>query len=139
MPQQTHDWNKTKIDLDDYPWLKDELMVSIASDPEAGRRFVFGKLPIFHMPRFKCGWKKFVVLTPSAADVAPGEKWYIGKSSGHDCEISQIPVVGSVRMLRGGKRVKFFAFTTSQKQIKLLKVGNGEIGKAGNFAKIPLL
>jgi len=91
-------------------------------------------VPHFHMPIFG-GWKTFVVIKPKI----PQSTWYVGWVIGDFMGLSKIPLVDQVRLCRGPLPLQFFAVDSVGRQIDIDIVGYGSIGKAGEFAKVPLL
>jgi hypothetical protein len=106
---------------------------SVVGDKEALSRWL-GPIPLFHMVIFG-GWKKFVVLQPKV----PQKKWFVGWVVSDAFGLSQISLDGMVRLGLGPEPAQYFAVDTEGRQIDIDIVGYGSIGKAGEFAKVPLL
>jgi hypothetical protein len=139
-PQRTHFWNWTKIQKCLAYWLLDKKkMATVVADPAACRSHWLG-IPRHHLTRFG-GWRKYVVLTPSLNDWAEGDVWYVGwVDEAGICCVSLVPLITSVRMLRGDKKARFLAFNCRQQQIVVYASDYGEIGMARpEHAKLPLL
>lgn len=143
-PQRTHFWNNIELSplqvinvLDSLQSLysKGSLKTSgvsrIAADKNAVAKFSL--FPIFHAPRFG-GWKEFIVLEP----VDDIDQWYVGWFSAV-AGMSLVPIKGRVRVLIGPGEVIFFGVDKNGKGIPINTVDSGEIGKAGEYAKVPLL
>lgn len=132
VPQRTHVWNNVRWQANWYhqPWF-----LTFDGDPEAAPPRVFGFIPRFHMRIFG-GWKKFVVLEP----VQPIVDWHVGWSCPVNGDgLSLITISRRVRVTIGPGAVRFFGLDQAGKQIELRCVGEGRIGAAGEFAKVPLL
>lgn len=135
VPQRTHLWNNHKFKSETELLIIRALpKIHFEGEPSARQRRL-GFIPIFHMPAFG-GWKKFVVLTPDDTS----EPWFIGwlPTDGEQAGISRIPLTGPVRMTIGDGPVSFFALSESGVPLQLIKIGEGYIGKAGEFAHVPL-
>ncbi len=133
-PQRTHFWNNCKLSSDD---VKDFISISVVTemgDPKAIPRW-FGPIPIFHMPIFG-GWKSFTVLEP--VNEVTGE-WYVGWIASDVAGISQIPLKNKVRLLTSPGSAQFFGIDKDGNHIELCIIGHGQIGEAGEYAKVPLL
>lgn len=133
VPQQTHFWNNNHLGNIDAFGLDADLFETVRSDPQATRRW-FGPVPLFHMAIFG-GWKQFVVVTPKEKP----EKWFVGWIVGDAFGLSKIPLSGPVRLGIGQAPAQFFGVTMDGRQIDIDIVGYGTIGKAGEFALLPLL
>ena len=133
VPQRTHFWNNLHLKNVDAFGFDAALFETVSSDPSATRRWL-GPLPLFHMAIFG-GWKQFVVVVPKEKQ----ETWFVGWIAGDAFGLSQIPLVGPVRLGVGPAQAQFFGITIDGRQIDIDIVGYGSIGKAGKFAKIPLL
>lgn len=133
VPQRTHFWNNLHLKNTDAFGLDATMFETVSSDPRATRRWL-GPLPLFHMAIFG-GWEQFVVLTPKIHK----ETWFVGWIAGDAFGLSKIPLTGSVRLGIGPAQAQFFGVTIDGRQIDIDIVGYGTIGKAGKFAKIPLL
>lgn len=135
VPQRTHIWNNQKFKSATELLIVRALpKIHFESEPSARQRRL-GFIPIFHMPAFG-GWKKFVVLAPDDTS----EPWFIGwlPTDGEQAGISRTPLTGPVRMTIGDGPVSFFALSESGNCLELSCVGEGSIGQAGCFSKIPL-
>lgn len=133
-PQVTHYWNNVKFPATTFRHLDSEAMVSVSADVKAVPRWLL-LLPIFHMPILG-GWKRFVVIEP----VVPQDCWYVGWVPGDTAGVSQIKLTGGpVRLLQGGSHVFFFGINEHGEQIQIRQIGEGVVGKAGVFSKVPLL
>ncbi len=82
------------------------------------------------------GWGSLVVLTPHDPET---REWFVGWVTHDAIGISRIPLTGQVRLLRGPNEVTFFGVDPEGQQIDIDIVGYGNIGRAGRYAKVPLL
>jgi hypothetical protein len=130
-PQSTHFWNCHRISLSCFAKLN-QLAIEIQADQTACRRYKWKVIPIFHMPRFG-GWKKYIVLEP----VEFVDEWFVGWGDGKAHGISRIPVLDKVRVLKGSRITQFVGINAYGKQIKLMKVGCGQIGDGGPWSHLP--
>lgn len=133
IPQRTHRWNNVKLSAAQVKDFDASKVETVAGDENAHKRWL-GFIPLFHMPIFG-GWKKFVVLQPKEHH----GHWYIGWLVDDAFGVSQIPVVGKVRLGIGPIQAQYFGVDQEGKQIDIDIVGYGSIGDAGEFAKTPLL
>ena len=133
VPQRTHVWNNTKHANDSVRHLDPAAIISIEGDTDAVRRWL-GPLPIFHMPIIG-GWKQFIVLEPTV----PQDEWYVGWLAGDTLGVSHIALRDKVRLLQGQGTAQFFGVNEHGEQISLRLVGRGQVGKACEFSRIPLL
>ena len=132
-PQRTHRWNNLHLKNTDIEFFDADKTESVPGDSAAYRRWL-GPLPLFHMVIFG-GWKKFVVVEPREAPIM----WHVGWVAGDAFGLSKIPINGKVRLGIGPGPAQYFGVDTNGRQIDIAIVGFGEIGKANEFAKIPLL
>lgn len=139
-PQRTHFWNNIRVSalqgLDVLSTLMtipgvDSGVVRISADTNAIPRFSL--FPVFHAPRFG-GWKNFVVLEPTQEI----DEWYVGWFS-FGVGVSVIPIKDRVRVLVGPDEVIFFGVDKDGRGIPIKSIGQGFIGQAGEYAKVPLL
>lgn len=133
VPQRTHRWNNLHLRNLEIDHLEADKIVIVPGDSRAKRRWL-GPIPLFHMPILG-GWDTFVVLEPQDYR---GE-WFVGWVAFDVLGMSKIPLAGPVRLGIGPRQAQFFGVDTEGNQIALTKVGEGCIGKAGQFARIPLL
>lgn len=134
IPQRTHLWNYQTLQASETGELNPAYSVTLDKDPSAIRQFI-RLIPIFHMPLLG-GWKNFVVLQP----LDPVHTyWNVGWMLGNLVQASRIPIRDKVRLLTPPSPVQFFAIAEDGTQLPLHIVGQGSIGRAGEFAKIPLL
>jgi hypothetical protein len=105
----------------------------IQANQNAVRRYKWKVIPIFHLPRFG-GWKDYVVLEPAEAI----EKWFVGWGDGKVHGISRIPQRGPVRVLKGSRICNFVGVDSNGMQLRMKKVGCGQIGDGGKFCLLPL-
>ena len=133
VPQRTHFWNNTKHSVDTISHLDSSALISITGDESATQRWIWG-VPIFHMPLIG-GWKKYVVIEPESQQ----DEWYIGWVPGDVIGISNIPLKGQVRVLRGKSNTFFFGINEHGDQIEIKKVGEGKIGLRSLYSGAPLL
>jgi hypothetical protein len=131
LPQRTHRWNNMHLSLEQVTHLDARFLVSIEADPQATPRWKF-LLPIFHMP-FLGGWRNFVVFEPTV----PQDEWFIGWIAGDLVGVSRVPLSRSVRLLRCPTHAFIFGLNEHGEQIQT--IGQGVIGKAGVFYRVPLL
>jgi hypothetical protein len=132
-PQRTHRWNNLHLNNADINIFHAGMTESVAGDPEALSRW-FGPIPLFHMVIFG-GWKKFVVLQPKILQT----EWFVGWVVGDAFGLSQVPLDGRVRLGIGPQPAQYFGVDSTGRQIDIDIVSYGSIGKAGEFAKVPLL
>lgn len=136
VPQRTHVWNNQKYRGERYVRsVSDDFTVYDKGNfLERSRGWVR-----FHLP-IAGGWKKFLVVSPVLEEHTP---WHIGwhdwDSGGEFAGISLIPVVGPVRVLQGDQPMRFFGISPLGDQVPITLKGFGHIGKAGAYAKLPLL
>jgi len=133
IPQRTHRWNNVHLNNYQITDLQADKIEIISGHQQASRRWL-GPIPLFHMPIFG-GWKKFVVLQPKSEI----EEWYIGWVAFDALGISKIPLAGSVRLGLGPRQAQFFGLNSDGQQIDIDVIGEGFIGQAGEYSKIPLL
>lgn len=132
-PQRTHRWNNSHLKIEDLNLFDADKVESVAAD-EASSTWWIGPLPHFHMPIFG-GWKRFVVVEPKESQ----NEWYVGWLLSDALGLSKIPLKGKVRLGIGPLPLQFFGVDSDGRQIDIDIVGYGSIGKAGEFAKVPLL
>ncbi|MEY2665719.1 MAG: hypothetical protein RLZZ480_824 [Candidatus Parcubacteria bacterium] len=132
-PQRTHRWNNLHLQGDEVNGFDADMTVSVEGDKNALSRWL-GPIPLFHMVIFG-GWKEFVVIKPHV----PQKEWFVGWVVSDALGVSKIPLHGSVRLGLGPEPAQYFGVDADGRQIDIDIVGYGTIGKAGEFAKIPLL
>lgn len=130
-PQRTHRWNNMHLKNVDINTLESDKIIFFDGDVSAQRRWL-GPIPLFHMPVFG-GWKKFGVIKP----VKEIEEWFIGWVAFDALGVSQIPLKNKVRIGLGPRQAEYFGLDTQGRQISIEIVGEGYIGKAGLFARVP--
>ena len=81
------------------------------------------------------GWKRYIVLEPTHEV----RLWHVGWITSDVIGFSRISIDGPVRVLVGPGSVSYFGLDTHGNQLELRKIGEGEVGKGGSFAHIPLL
>lgn len=133
VPQRTHRWNNMHLNNSDVASLDADLIETVPADEDASTWWI-GPIPHFHMPVLG-GWNKFVVLSPRISQT----EWFVGWILSDSIGLSRIPIKQSVRLGIGPLPLQFFAVDTEGRQIDIDIVGYGIIGKAGEFAKVPLL
>lgn len=133
VPQRTHRWNNMHLKNKDISGLDAVLVETVPADERTSSWWI-GPIPHFHMPILG-GWKRFVVLAPKE----PQEEWFVGWVLSDALGLSKIPLTHSVRLGIGPLPLQFFAVDAHGRQIDIDIVGYGEIGKAGQFSKVPLL
>jgi len=133
IPQRTHRWNNVHLRVDDIISLEADKIETIAADTTSSSWWV-GPIPHFHMPIFG-GWKKFVVIQPKESQ----KEWFVGWVLGDFMGLSKIPLKRNVRLCLGPLPLQFFGVDSDGRQIDIDIVGYGAIGKAGEFARVPLL
>lgn len=133
LPQRTHRWNNLHLKNYSLSDLDSNMIERVSGDTHAHKRW-FGIIPLFHMPILG-GWKKFVVLNPKSYT----QEWYVGWIAFDALGVTKIPVTGPVRLGIGPRQAYFFGLTKTGKQIEIDVIGEGHIGQAGTFSKIPLL
>lgn len=133
VPQRTHRWNNMHLAAIDVQNFDADLVINAPADTSSVRRW-FCPIPIFHMPILG-GWKKFVVIEP----VENIRDWHIGWLVSDAFGLSKIPIEKSARLGIGPAPAQYFGVDSEGNQIAIKFVGEGEIGRAGEFAKIPLL
>jgi hypothetical protein len=131
--QRTHFWNNYKLSLSETSLLSEKLMVSHNGDYNASIRWLFGVIPIFHIPVLG-GWKNYLVIQPVDYEGA----WFPGWKTSDVSGVSKVPVMKSVKLLLGPKPVQFFGVDSNGCQIFLTQVGTGTLRKGGLFKRIPL-
>ncbi len=131
LPQRTHRWNNDHLKNLEVADLESEKII-FSDRVEAARSRWLGPIPLFHMPIFG-GWKKFGVIKP----VHKVEEWYIGWVAFDVLGVSQIPLSGPVRIGLGPRQAEYFGIDKDGYQIEIEAVGEGYIGNAGKFAKVP--
>jgi hypothetical protein len=127
--QRTHLWNNRKLSKEEAESLTTNLMVHCKGIP--GETAIW---PIFHIPIFG-GWRRYVVLAP--VDERTGD-WFVGWKWSSGTDILQISIRDAVRMLEGPRDVSFFGVGKNGVQIKIKKIGAGQIGDGGEWSYIPL-
>ena len=85
------------------------------------------------MTRFGA-WREYVVLSPSSEL----EVWFVGWLTSDAFAVSQIPLYGPVRLLRGPNETNFFAVNQQGEQIPIQLIGSGRTGDGSRYAKLPL-
>lgn len=133
IPQRTHRWNNQHLKLQEISSFSADKIETVPADQDSSSWWV-GPIPHFHMPIFG-GWKKFVVLEPKESQTV----WHVGWLLSDACGLSRIPLKGKVRLGIGPLPLQFFGVDADGRQIDIDIVGYGSIGKAGEFAKVPLL
>lgn len=138
-PQGTHRWNNKKITSQ---YTREKILnyfplITFSGDAVASKRWLLGFIPLFHMPIFG-GTRTFVVLEPSDFNGFWFVGWYLPGDNGL-IGVSRVPLGDKVRLTIGPDKVSFFAVSLAGKPLQLSQVGMGKIGKAGDFAEIPLL
>lgn len=133
LPQRTHRWNNRHLKNLDITDLHIEKMAVAMGVPGAHERWL-GPIPLFHMPVFG-GWRKFVVLEP----VEKTDIWFVGWVAFDALGVSKIPLKNSVRLGVGPRQAEFFGVDRNGQQIAIRVVGEGSIGEAGKYARVPLL
>lgn len=134
--QRTHFWNNQKLSEEHGNLVDESLGVKFTGDPSAEERwFTGGFFPIFHIPTLG-GWKNFIVLEPEHdLEIT----WFPGWKAEDVTGISQIKVVGRVKLLLGPGKVNFFGVDRFGHQVPLKKVGYGTLGdKSSPYRKVPL-
>jgi hypothetical protein len=135
-PQRTHRWNNAVLPA--CVSLQEKAKVRVSGDSDATRRWLFGFIPIFHIPILG-GWREYVVLEPADSTT----KYHIGylysENGKKHRRYSLVPVRGRVRMLRGPDDTCFFAVTRTGRQVPLRVVGFGRIGERGQYSHDTLL
>lgn len=132
-PQRTHRWNNQHLRNMQIADLHADKIEIVPGVPGAHRRWL-GPIPLFHMPLFG-GWKKFVVLQPKLEI----PEWYVGWIAFDTLGVSKVPLSGPVRLGVGPRQAQFFGVNHEGEQIDIDVIGEGYIGQAGEFSKIPLL
>ncbi len=134
-PQRTHFWNNQKFtNAEAARYNLPGIGVYVEGDKQAKSPYLFGFIPLFHMPIFG-GWRKFVVLTPAGHG-----PWHIGWYTDHGfVGASRVTIHGPIRMTIGPGGSRFFALDMNGQFLPLMEVDQGLIGEAGDFRRIPLL
>lgn len=133
VPQRTHRWNNAHLSVDDIGKYDESLAIHSDRDELAVKRW-FGFIPLFHMPLFG-GWKKFVVVKP----VNNVQSWHVGWRTTDAFGLSKVPISDCVRLGIGPDPAEFFAIDSNGEQIAIRLIGEGHIGRAGEFSSVPLL
>ncbi len=133
-PQETHPWNRHSLAKDDVRLLQESHMVRCGK--MFGRARWFGWVPVFHIPVIG-GWRDYFVIVPRK-ELREGEVWYAGWIADDVIGVSQIPLTGPVRLLRGSVDARFFGLDTDGNQISVQLIGTGRIGDGGPFSQVPL-
>ncbi len=132
-PQQTHFWNNQKLETFPTTWVS--YLLQVPGDSTAASRWLFGFIPVFHIPIFG-GWKRYVVIEP--LDYVG--TWHPGWVAVDVVGCSRVSVRGSVRLLQCPDLTDFFGVAVDDGQPILLKiVGYGVIGDGGPYCQLPLL
>lgn len=131
--QRTHFWNNQKLSDKEKNRLDVSMGVESHGDPAVNQRWVDKNFPIFHIPILG-GWKKFIVVEPEDDE----ETWFPGWMAEDVTGVSQIKVVGRVKLLLGPGKVTFFGVDRFGEQIFLKRVGSGVLGKKSPYRKVPL-
>lgn len=132
-PQRTHFWNNDKYTTSEILHLQPDLFVSMHGVVTARRRWL-GWLPLFHMPIIG-GWREYIVIAPRHEEVG----WHVGWIPGDTIGVSQIPLDGPVRLLRGNTETAVFGINRHGDQIPLQQIGRGRVGKRSVHSHLPLL
>lgn len=133
-PQQTHFWNNQKLDTLPDSWVSSYLL-RVPGDSTATPRWIFGFVPLFHIPIFG-GWKRYVVLEP--IDYIGG--WHPGWVAVDVIGCSRISVRGPVRLLQCPNPTEFFGVASDGGlPVTLRIIGFGTIGDGGPYSRLPLL
>ena len=133
VPQRTHRWNNAHLTNHSIADLHADMVEIVYGDHTARKRW-FGLIPLFHIPILG-GWRKFIVLQPKNHS----QEWFVGWVAFDALGITKIPITGPVRLGIGPRQAQFFGLTKTGEQIDIDVVGDGCIGKAGEFAKITML
>ncbi len=131
-PQQTHRWNVQNINNEEIKHLQADGMIRCAGVDAILRRHWWDLR--FHIPIFG-GWRNYVVLYPKEY----WGSWHVGWLLRPRHGVSQVSVVGPVRMLLGSEEISFFGITDDGFQIPLELIGKGKIAGGGPYTNIPLL
>ena len=135
--QRTHPWNNRRLSAEETTSLKEEYLFNHKGEPDEIKRS-HDRNPRFHSPVFG-GWKHYVVLQPKSDDFTSlKDSWYVGWKSEHATGVSLITIAGSVKLLIGPGLVRWFALNEIGDQIPITCIGEGQLGKGGEFAKVPL-
>ncbi len=133
-PQRTHRWNNKKLHVSELHHFDNDAMVALAGSSDNTPRWLYG-LPIFHMPLLG-GWDRYIVLAPTVTQ----DMWFAGWVAGDVAGVSRIPLSGPVRLLEGQYAAQFFGINEHGEQIRIVKIGEGLIGRAPReHQQIPLL
>lgn len=122
-PQRTHWWNNRRLTAAEVAQLNQTLMAKVRGDKTAVKRYFLRFFPLFHIPRLG-GWRRYAVLVPEDDEVP----WRVGWVAPDVAGISQIPVVGLVRVLRGPGDTKFFGVDQNGEQVQLYCIALAELG-----------
>lgn len=134
-PQRTHRWNNVRnIPAADIAHFDRNSMIHSPGNPQA--RLLRHRL-LIHITILG-SWRDYIVLKPIPG-IHSDQPWFIGWIHGDYFGYSRIPLYQPVRILVGSDPVTFFGITSLGDQISLQKIGEGEIGKGGPFACLPLL
>jgi hypothetical protein len=114
-------------------WQADcENSVTVTSDQVVDKQYWLG---IFPKPRL-FRKRPFVVLRPCCNR----RKWYLGRKRPDGTVIVHaVPIYGPVRVITRESMCSYIAFTHIGHQISIEKIGDGVVGQAGIYAKLPLL
>jgi hypothetical protein len=130
-PQGGHRWNNKKLQPKDVRHLFANQMVYRNGLITNISRCLF----LYHIPILG-GWRDYVVLIPELR----GTYWHVGWITNDSIGISQVRLLGPVRMLIGPDDVFFFGISVLEHgQIGIKEIGRGRIGDHGPYSKIPLL
>lgn len=130
--QRTHRWNWQSLADDEVGTLDPALMVEHRGSVSAAR-WQYG-LPMMHLPFFKNGWRRYVVLEPVVE-----RTWHPGWIAGDAIGVSKYAVQGPARLLYEGGNVSFFAIMNrTGTQLGLRQIAVGSIGDGGPYKNNPL-
>jgi hypothetical protein len=129
-PQQTHNWNRTPLSVEQAQRLQPGLMLQYEGNKDGmqGRRVIMHHVPILG------GWRKYVVVKPPREGT-----WYLGWQTWEFTQVSRISLTTPARILVSSDDMKLFALDAEGRQIALEHIGEGQIGQGGPYAQLPLL
>ena len=132
-PQRGHKWNRVKLASAEIDRLDEEKMVVGKADPNACPPWRFKVVPMVHLPILG-GWRKYVVLQPTAEKYP----WHPGWLAAQSAAYSKIPAKTPVRLLCGPSDTQFFGLDSDGYQIPIQVIDEGKIGDRSLNEKYPL-
>lgn len=133
-PQRTHRWNIEEIPKDVFGGFDPDMMATVPGIPGT---FDGPRRVKFHVPIFG-GWRDYAVIEPAVEVGAWHPGWTTGVDNGGG--VSRLRFVGPARVLRASGDMYFFGIDAETgEQIPVRRIGEGRIGRGGEFSGVDLV